>query len=128
MCCTKFEDEIIHKKTLANASLNFIEPWALANEIMLNIMQNSKFDFLENEFSGDWVYILGSISRTLDNFFTALFWKYGWILELKSDTSILLENGSFVYKTCFGLAALFVKSKIYFYRCNFAKKQINKNS
>ena len=53
MCCTKFEDEIIHKKTLVNASVNFIEPWALANEIMLNIMQNSKFDFLENEFSGD---------------------------------------------------------------------------
>ena len=64
MCCTKFEDELIHKKTLANASLNFIEPWALANEIMLNIRQNSKFDFLENEFSGDWVYVLGSISRT----------------------------------------------------------------
>ena len=73
MCCTKFEDEIIHKKTLVNASVNFIEPWALANEIMLNIMQNSKFDFLENEFSGDWVYVLGSISRTLDNFFTAFF-------------------------------------------------------
>ena len=53
MCCTKFEDEIIHKKTFANASLNFIEPWALSNEIMSNIMQNSKFDFLENEFSGD---------------------------------------------------------------------------
>ena len=30
--------------------LIFTEPWALANEIMLNIMQNFKFDFLKNEY------------------------------------------------------------------------------
>ena len=30
--------------------LIFTEPWALINEIMLNIMQNFKFDFLKNEF------------------------------------------------------------------------------
>ena len=30
--------------------LIFTEPWALTNEIMLNKMQNFKFDFLKNEF------------------------------------------------------------------------------
>ena len=32
-----------------HANLIFIEPWVLMNEIMLNIMQNFKFDFLKNE-------------------------------------------------------------------------------
>ena len=44
---------MINKKTFENASLICTEPWALANEIMLNIMQNFKFDFLKNEFSAD---------------------------------------------------------------------------
>ena len=35
-------------------SLFFTEPWVLTNEIMLNIMQNFKFDFLENEFRTGW--------------------------------------------------------------------------
>ena len=44
------ENEIINKNTLEHASLIFTKPLALAYEIMLNIMQNFKFDFLENEF------------------------------------------------------------------------------
>ena len=36
------EDEVIDKKTLKHTSLIFTELWALANEIMLNIMQNLK--------------------------------------------------------------------------------------
>ena len=47
------EEEIINNKTLEHACLLFTEPWTLTNEIMLNIMQNFKFDFLENEFSAD---------------------------------------------------------------------------
>ena len=52
-CVTKFEDEIINNKTLEHVSLIFTELWSLANEIMLNVMQNFKFDFLENEFWTD---------------------------------------------------------------------------
>ena len=48
-----FEDEIINNKTFEHAGLIFTEPWALANEITLNMMQNFKFDFLENEFRAD---------------------------------------------------------------------------
>ena len=47
---TIFENKIINKNTLEHASLIFTKPLALAYEIMLNIMQNFKFDFLENEF------------------------------------------------------------------------------
>ena len=49
-CVTIFEDEIVSKKAFEHANLIFTEPWALTNEIMLNIMQNFKFDFLKNEF------------------------------------------------------------------------------
>ena len=49
-CVTIFEDETTNNKTLEHASLIFTELWALGNEIMLNIMQNLKFDFLENKF------------------------------------------------------------------------------
>ena len=45
-----FEDEILIYKAFEHASLIFTEPWALTKEIMLTIMQNFKFDFLENEF------------------------------------------------------------------------------
>ena len=48
-----FDDKIINKKAFEHASLIFTEPWALVNEIMLNIMQNFKFDFLENKFWAD---------------------------------------------------------------------------
>ena len=37
-----------------HANLIFAESWALANEIMLNIIQNYKVDFLEDEFWADW--------------------------------------------------------------------------
>ena len=47
---TIFEDEIVNNKAFEHANLIFTELWALANEIMLNIMQNVKFDFLGNEF------------------------------------------------------------------------------
>ena len=54
---------------------------------MLNIMQNFKVDFLENEFWADGVYVLSSISRTLHNFCTGFFSMYRRILELKNDTT-----------------------------------------
>ena len=47
---TIFEDEIVHNKAFEHANLIFTELWALTNEIMLNIMQNFKFDFLKHEF------------------------------------------------------------------------------
>ena len=53
---------------------------------------------------------------------------YRGVLELKNDTRILRENGSFTNKACCGLTALFVKREICLSRCNFANKQINKNS
>ena len=51
---TIFENEIINKKTFEHASLIFTEPWTLANEIILNMIQKLKFDFLQNEFWADW--------------------------------------------------------------------------
>ena len=47
---TIFEDEIVNNKDFEHANLIATEPWALANEIMLNIMQNFKSDFLKNKF------------------------------------------------------------------------------
>ena len=55
---TIFEDEIIarllttevNNKAFEHANLIFTEPWALANKIMLNIMQNFKFDFIKTVF------------------------------------------------------------------------------
>ena len=47
---TTFEDEIINNNAFEHANLIFTEPWAMTNEIMLYIMQNFKFHFLENEF------------------------------------------------------------------------------
>ena len=49
-CVTIFEDEIVDSKAFEHANLMLTEPWALTNEIMLNIMQNFKFYFLKNEF------------------------------------------------------------------------------
>ena len=49
-CVTILEDEIVNNKGFEHANLIFTEPWALMNEIMLNIMQNVKFDLLKNEF------------------------------------------------------------------------------
>ena len=105
-----------------------MEPQALANEIMLNIMQDFKFDFLENEFWTDEVYVLSFISRTLHNIFTGFFSMYRKLIELKSDTRILRRNGLFGNKTCCALTALFAKKKFCFYHCNSGNKQISKNS
>ena len=60
-----------------DCSLTFTEPWALLNDIMLNIMQNCKFYFMENEFWDDWDVHFKFISRTLNNFSTVIFSKYG---------------------------------------------------
>ena len=46
---TIFEDEIVNNKTFEHDNLIFNDPWTLTNDIMLNIMQNFKFDFLQNE-------------------------------------------------------------------------------
>ena len=73
------------------------------------------------------MYVLSSISKTLHNFSTGFFPMYRGILELKSDNSILRKNSSFSNKTCCGLTALFLKTKIYFWRYNFVNKQINEN-
>ena len=51
---TIYEDELVNNQTFEHANLMFIEPWALTNKIMLNIIQNFKFDFLRNEFLADW--------------------------------------------------------------------------
>ena len=48
--CDNIEDEIVNSKAFEHANLIFTEPWPLTNKIMLNIMQNFKFDFLKNEF------------------------------------------------------------------------------
>ena len=45
-----FENEIVNNKAFDHANLIFTDPWALKNEIILNIMQNFKFDFLKKEF------------------------------------------------------------------------------
>ena len=47
---TIFENEIVDNKAFEQLSLIIAETWALSNQNMLNIMQNFKFDFLENEF------------------------------------------------------------------------------
>ena len=45
-----FEDKIVINKAFEYANLIFTEPWPLMNEIMLNITQNFKFDFLKSKF------------------------------------------------------------------------------
>ena len=44
----------MNNKTFEHTSLIFTEPQALANEIMLNIIQNFESDYFENEFWVDW--------------------------------------------------------------------------
>ena len=83
----------------------------------------SKTNFRSNE-----VYVLSSICKTLHNFSTGLFPMYCRILELKKNTNILRKNGSFSNKTCCDMTALFLKTKIYFCRCNFVNKQTNKKN
>ena len=51
---TTFGDETVNNKAFEHANLIFTEPWALTNEVMLNIMQNFKFGFLKKEFEADW--------------------------------------------------------------------------
>ena len=53
-CVTIFEAEIVNNEGFEQANLIFTEPWALTNEIMLNINQNFKLDFLKNKFEAAW--------------------------------------------------------------------------
>ena len=130
-----FEDEIVNNKPFQHnlifkpfkANLIFTELWTLTNEILLNIMQKFKFYFLKQNYT-DWGVCLSSISETSHNFFTRFFRIYRGILEPKNDASVLHKIGFFSNKTCCGLTALFLKTKIYFFCCNFVNKQINKNS
>ena len=48
-----FEVEIVNNKVFEHANLIFTEPWTFTNEIMLNIVQNFKFDFLKNKFNAN---------------------------------------------------------------------------
>ena len=45
-----FEDEIVNEKAFEHVSLIFTEPWALTDEIMLNIMQNLNLIFSKASF------------------------------------------------------------------------------
>ena len=73
--CHDFEDEIVKNKAFEHANVIFTELWALANEIMLSIMQNFKF-FSKTNFRSTGVYVLSSISKTLHNFSTGFFPVY----------------------------------------------------
>ena len=113
---------------LLNILIIFTEPWT--NEIMLNIMQNFKFGFPKTNFRPTAVYVLSSISKTLHDFSTRFLPMYRGTLELKNDTRIMRKNSSFSNKTCCGFTALFLKTKIYFCRCNqggLNKKEIQIN-
>ena len=78
-------NKLINNKTFEHASLIFTEPWALANEIMLNIMQKFKLDFLENQFWADWgvhfKFHFQNLSRIFQRDFGSM---YRGILELKT--------------------------------------------
>ena len=89
---TIFEDEVVNNKAFQHANLIFTEPWALTNGIMLNILQNFKFDFLKTNFRSTGEYVLSSISKILHSFSTGFFPMYRGILELKSDTNILRKK------------------------------------
>ena len=125
---TIFEDEIVNNKAFEHANLIFTEPWALANEIILNICKTLNLVFSKMNLRSTGVYVLSSISKTLHTFSTGSFPMYRGILELKNDTKVLRKNNSFSNKTCCNLTALFLKLKVYFCHCNFVNKQINKNS
>ena len=121
---TTFGDETVNNKAFEHANLIFTEPWALANEVMLNIMQTLNLVFSKRNLRHTQVYVLNSIFKTLHNFSRGFFPVYRGILEPKSNTSILRKNGLFSKKTCYGLTSLFQKRKFTF----VVNKQISKNS
>ena len=106
-------------------SLLITEPWALANKIMLNIIQSFKFDFLENKFWANCGVRFQFHFQSPTQFFHEIFFKYRGILELISNTNLFCENGSFANTACCGLTARFAKTKTC---CNFANKRIKKIS
>ena len=91
---------------------------------MFNIMLN--LIFWKTNFGLTEVYLISSISRTLHGFSAGFFSMHRRILGPKRDTTILCKNDSFGNNTCCDLTILFLKTKIYFCRCNFANKLINK--
>ena len=121
------EDEKVNK-AFEHANLIFTELWRWQMKSCWMQCKTLNLIFSKTNFSPTGVYVLSSISKTLHNFSTGFFPMYRGILQLKYDTSILCKNGSFSNKTCCGLIALFLKTKIYFCCCNFVNKQTNKNS
>ena len=108
---------LINNKTFEHANLIFTELWALANQIMLNILIFSKTNF-----GPTGVYILSSISRTLHNLCMEFISLYRGVSELKNDASIFRKNGSYANKRFCDLNALFPKTKFYFCHYSFANK------
>ena len=56
-----------------------------------------------------------------------MFSTFRGILELKNETNILRKNSPFANKKCYGMTVPLVETKIYFFLCNFANKQIKKS-
>ena len=81
---TIFEDGIVNNEDFEHANLIFTEPWALMNEIMLNIMQTLNLIFSKTNLRPTGVNILSSISKTLHNFSTGFFPVYRGILVQKT--------------------------------------------
>ena len=73
---TIFEDEIVNSKAFEHTNLIFTESRALTNEIMLNIMQKFRFDFLKNKFLADWDVHFKLHFQNLYNFSTGFFTMY----------------------------------------------------
>ena len=61
--------------TFEHANLIFTKPWALEDEIMLNIMQQFKGDFLENEFWANWGVPFKFHFQNLTQFFHGIFFQ-----------------------------------------------------
>ena len=65
----------------------------MTNEIMLYIMQNFKFHFLENELRPIGVHVLSSISKALLNFSTGFFFFFSYRLYI-SENVCSFRNGT----------------------------------
>ena len=75
---------------------------------------NFKLDFLKKEFWANFGVPFKFYFRNFHNFSKEFFSLYRAILEFKNNAGILRKNGLFENKTCCGLTALFLKTKIYF--------------
>lgn len=61
--------------TFEHANLIFTNTWTLEDEIMLNIMQQFKVDFLQNEFWTDWGLPFKLHFQNLTQFSTGFFFN-----------------------------------------------------